>query len=77
PQVAQFNHSVTRYRITLICFVANRIDGRLKKDEEWQWITAEELEKFPLSVTARQFAQCLHPSGRAIVEGQFLLDGTL
>ncbi|WP_373651851.1 A/G-specific adenine glycosylase [Schlesneria sp. DSM 10557] len=77
PQVAQFNHSVTRYRITLICFVANRIDGRLKKDEEWQWITAEELEKFPLSVTARQFAQRLHPSGRAIVEGQFLLDGTL
>ena len=60
PKVAEFKHGVTRYRITLKCFTAIRLRGRLKKGEEWQWISPEDLKKFPLSVTARQFAQCLH-----------------
>lgn len=59
PQIAEINHGVTRYRITLKCFTAMRVSGRLKKGEEWLWIAARDFEKFPLSVTARQFSRAL------------------
>jgi A/G-specific adenine glycosylase len=59
PQVAEFKHSVTRYRITLLCFTARRTKGRLRSDEDWQWICPETFEDFPLSVTGRKFAERL------------------
>lgn len=59
PQIAELKHAVTRYRITLKCITANRVRGRLKADEEWQWLNPAEFDKFPLSVTARQFAERL------------------
>lgn len=55
-QVAEMRHSVTRYRITLKCFIADRIAGRLKPGEEWTWVKPADLDHRPLSVTARQFA---------------------
>ena len=59
PQIAEFKHGVTRYRITLKCFVADRVQGRLKANEEWQWVQPEKFDEYPLSVTARQFAERL------------------
>lgn len=58
-QVAEIRHSVTRYRITLKCFIADRIAGRLKSGEEWIWARPADMEQLPLSVTARQFADRL------------------
>jgi A/G-specific adenine glycosylase len=59
PQIAEFKHSVTRYRITLKCFTADRVKGRLKSSEEWEWVQPVDFDEYPLSVTARQFAQQL------------------
>ena len=59
PQVTELKHSVTRYRITLQCFTARRIEGRLKLGEEWQWVKPHAFPSFPLSVTGRQFAERL------------------
>ena len=59
PQIAVFKHSVTRYRITLKCFTADRVKGRLKANEEWQWVQPADFNGYPLSVTARQFAEQL------------------
>lgn len=59
PQVAEWKHGVTRYRITLKCFTADRLDGRLASEQEWKWVKPNEFSEFPLSVTARKFAKKL------------------
>lgn len=59
PQIAEFNHGVTRYRITLKCFLADKTKGQLKKDGEWKWVLPQDFEEFPLSVTARKFAKVI------------------
>ena len=59
PQIAEIKHAVTRYRITLKCFTADRIKGRLTPNEEWQWVKPAEFDAYPLSVTGRQFAERL------------------
>jgi len=56
PQVLELKHGVTRYRITLKCFVAKKLAGRLRELEEWKWVSADDFDSFPLSVTARRFA---------------------
>ena len=58
-QVVELKHGVTRYRITLKCFTAIKIRGRLKSSEEWEWVEPANFDKYPLSVTARQFAERL------------------
>jgi len=59
PLVVQLKHGVTRYRITLNCFAAKRVRGRLKAGEEWQWVSPAEFDQYPLSVTGRKFAHTL------------------
>lgn len=59
PQIAELKHGVTRYRITLKCVIARRLNGRLKSGEEWQWLKPTDFDHYPLSVTARQFAEKL------------------
>ena len=59
PQIDEIKHAVTRYRITLKCIVADRVKGRLKSNEEWQWVQPSKFDEYPLSVTARQFAERL------------------
>lgn len=54
-QIAEFRHGVTRYRITLRCFVAEKRNGQLCEGE-WKWVKAADFDQFPLSVTGRQFA---------------------
>lgn len=58
-QLAELKHGVTRYRITLKCFVADVAAGTLRKDEEWQWVKPAKFADFPLSVTGRKFAKLL------------------
>lgn len=57
-QIAEFRHGVTRYRITLKCFIADRMSGDLREGE-WTWVKKTEFENFPLSVTGRMFAEAL------------------
>ena len=61
-QIAELKHGVTRYRITLKCFTAKRIKGRLKQGEEWQWVEPTNFGEYPLSATARQLAEKLKKS---------------
>lgn len=58
-QLAEFKHGVTRYRITLRCFHAERQAGRLRTDADLQWIAPEEFAELALSVTGRKFAKLL------------------
>jgi A/G-specific adenine glycosylase len=66
-EVLQIRHSVTRYRIRLIC-VAGSLVGALPKlrDERFQWKSLDELAVLPMPVTGRQFATHL----RQLDEGQ-------
>lgn len=58
-QISEFRHGVTRYRITLKCFLAEYQSGRLLPGQEWDWASAESFADFPLSVTGRKFANRL------------------
>jgi A/G-specific adenine glycosylase len=65
PQrVATFKHGVTRFRITLDCYVA-QCGGPIPKlaAGTWRWVRPEELEAYPLSVTGRKL-------GRLLVNGK-------
>lgn len=51
-------HAVTRFRITLNCFVARNIEGRLlhSNGTQFKWLSAEELDDYPMSATGRAIA---------------------
>ena len=49
-------HGVTRFRITLECFQASSVQGRLKKQDKFQWQSYEQVQALPLSSTGRKFA---------------------
>jgi A/G-specific adenine glycosylase len=66
-QLAEIRHSVTRYRITLRCYLAAKTGGRLRSDAELAWVPPERFTEHPLSVTGRQFA-------RRLTEGLFALE---
>ncbi|MEM9701580.1 MAG: A/G-specific adenine glycosylase [Planctomycetota bacterium] len=55
----ELRHSVTRFRIRLLCFEATRTRGRLRAGEALRWVGPDELEAVPLSKTGRQFANRL------------------
>lgn len=59
PQILELTHSVTRYRITLKCYVAKLIQGKLTTGQKWKWVPPAQFDQYPLSVTARQFAKRL------------------
>ncbi|WP_339681830.1 A/G-specific adenine glycosylase [Gimesia maris] len=67
--MTEIRHSVTRYKIRLLCFVA-QLDPRAAKkkttqlnsppgNSEYQWVSVNELDSYPLSVTGRKFAKLL------------------
>ncbi|SFJ11168.1 A/G-specific adenine glycosylase [Planctomicrobium piriforme] len=65
--VTEIRHSVTRYRIRLICLTGElSVEGRvLSVGEETaalRWVTLEELRGVPMPVTGRQFAGMLRAS---------------
>lgn len=67
--VTEIRHSVTRYKIRLLCFVAkvepvssnqnNCTNQKHQGQSEYQWVTVSELKNYPLSVTGRKFARLL------------------
>ncbi|MDA8563423.1 A/G-specific adenine glycosylase [Mariniblastus sp.] len=60
PTTKRIKHAVTKYRITLDCFVADGPTGRLKKNQTaTQWLTADELSDLPMSTTGRKIAKAL------------------
>lgn len=55
-----FRHAVTRYRITLHCLEAHQQRGRLHRNgQPLEWVRPAEFARYPLSVTARRFAELL------------------
>ena len=50
-------HGVTRFKIHLRCWVAEKVQGRLRKTQEnIQWVDRHKFEDFPMSVTGRKVA---------------------
>ncbi len=64
PLAKIVRHAVTRYRIELFCFLAEKVGGRLRKDEPLRWIALGELNDLPLSMTGRKFAKELQTPRR-------------
>jgi A/G-specific adenine glycosylase len=67
--VTEFRHSVTRYRIRLLCWTARRegdlgINGSTDPDR-FRWLTLDELEQAPMPVSGRRFATILADAGPA------------
>lgn len=61
-ELLQIRHSVTRYRIRLICLSAklsSREAASMNSLAQAQWLTLSELSSLPMPVTGRQFAECL------------------
>ena len=52
----QLKHAVTKYRIKLDCYVADKVTGRLKKNSNLKWMTIQQLQAAPMSVTGRKIA---------------------
>ena len=62
PQkLTTIKHGVTRFRITLECFQARHISGMPASPvgDLWRWISAHELDDYPLSKTGRQIGRLL------------------
>lgn len=55
----QIRHTVTRYRIRLLCIQSNNIRGRIKSAGEFSWQPFRRLDELPLSTTARTIAELL------------------
>ena len=54
--IRQIKHSVTRYRIRLLCFAAKRVSGRLQTGQTFRWVSPDDFDDYPLSVTGRKLA---------------------
>ena len=57
--VARIRHTVTRYRITLDCYEAEKVSGRLRSCNQLRWVTINELNNLAMSVTGRKIARRL------------------
>ena len=59
-RLAQFKHSVTRFRITLDCWLAETSDQNdLTATYPTAWVTPSEFGNYPFSTTGRQLAELL------------------
>jgi A/G-specific adenine glycosylase len=57
PLVATIKHGVTRYRITLECYTARHVAGRINsRQTHLRWVRPGELGDYPLSTTGRKLA---------------------
>jgi A/G-specific adenine glycosylase len=59
-RIATIKHGVTRFRITLDCYVTEPVDAKRKLIAgTWKWVRPADLEQFPLSVTGRKLGRLL------------------
>lgn len=59
----KIRHTVTRYKINLLCLFAEAARGTVLADSGYHWVSTEQLADLPLSRTGRQFADHLLQSG--------------
>lgn len=59
PLIAEFVHTVTRYRITLRCYTATVAGGRLRLSTDHAWVAPAEFSRYPLSTPGRRLARLL------------------
>ncbi len=52
----EIRHSVTRYRISLLCFLASTKHATPEANKNLAWVPAEQLDDYPLSTTGRKLA---------------------
>ena len=52
----QIRHTVTRYRIRLLCVASTRVRGSVDRSTGLNWQPLEQLNDLPLSTTARTIA---------------------
>ena len=57
--VREIRHTVTRYRIRLVCVAAQSVSGNLRRKCDYRWVTGDEINHLPLSTTARRIANGL------------------
>jgi hypothetical protein len=58
---------VTRFRITLGCYIAEWIDGEAVDGKcDFRWVAPGQLAKLPLSVTGRKLARLLTDKVRPV-----------
>ncbi len=56
----EFQYSVTRYKVRLMCFLCEAPASKNTHEEDRQWFSLAELGELPLSATGRRIAQWLH-----------------
>ena len=57
--LTELNHSVTRYRIRLFCFLAQMNSHLPVENTDHHWVRRADFENYPLSVTGRKIANLL------------------
>jgi A/G-specific adenine glycosylase len=55
----EFQYSVTRYRVRLMCFLCHADGARRTKNSDVQWFNSQQLTTLPLSKTGRVIAEWL------------------
>ena len=57
--ITEMKHTVTRYRIRLLCLSADFLSGELPDEPPFRWVTSGKLDGYPLSRTGRKLANLL------------------
>ncbi len=57
--VTEIRHSVTRYRIRLLCFSARCVSGDFLHEDSVRWVSRGDFADYPLSTTGRKLADLL------------------
>lgn len=60
----QIRHTVTRYRIRLLCLFSDKVSGSLNQSSGLTWKSVEQLDDLPLSTTARRIAGLIQNRSR-------------
>ena len=58
-KAAEIRHGVTRFRIHLLCFLADHCGGRADSTRGQRWFSPAKFPDLPLSMTGRKFANLL------------------
>ncbi len=57
--LTEIRHTVTRYRIRLVCFNAELRDSVPRMSDGWKWVSRKKCGDYPLSATGRQIVDLL------------------
>ncbi len=68
PEAFEFHHTVTRFRIRLLCVIGECRGGALKRPANFRWATPAQFRKLALSMPARKFADRLATSAAGPAE---------